>query len=146
MALDPYQVGYFIQQVGLAATSFGVTTEDATAAGMALAKLFDYRCSPPTTVVKAQGPQLQSICIAPSCPLDAMAQCGLEDNNGVALMPQNVTMGSTMNSTVNGTSSAPHSASAPAGSATSPPFKGDAAKTGITSFAVLSAGLAYLLL
>lgn len=142
MALDPYQVGYFIQQVGLAATSFGVTTEDATAAGMALAKLFDYRCSPPTTVVKAQGPQLQSICIAPSCPLDPMPQCGLEDNNGVALMPQNVTMNSTMNST----SSAPHSASAPAGSATPPPFKGDAAKMGITSFAVLGAGLAYLVL
>jgi len=141
MDLDPYQMGYFIQQVGLAATSFGVTTEDATAAGMALAKLFDYRCSPPTTVVKAQGPQLQSICIAPSCPLDAMSQCGLEDNNGVALMPQNVTMNSTMNST-----SSVHSASAPAGSATSAPFKGDAAKLGFTSFAILSAGLAYLLL
>lgn len=143
-------MGYFIQQVGLAATSFGVTTEDATAAGMALTKLFDYRCSPPTTVVKAQGPQLQSICDDPSCPLDPMPQCGLEDNNGVALMPQNVTMNSTMssgsNSTMNSSSSAPHSATAPAGSATPPPFKGDAAKMGITGFAVLGAGLAYLLL
>jgi hypothetical protein len=46
MALDPYQVGYFIQQVGLVATSFGVTAEDAIAAGMSLNKLFNYRCSP----------------------------------------------------------------------------------------------------
>jgi len=142
MALDPYQMGYFIQQVGLAATSFGVTTKDATAVGMALTKLFDYRCSPPTTVVKEQGPQLQSMCTVPSCPLDPMSQCSLEDNNGAAFNPQNVTMNSTMNS--NSTSSV-HSASAPAGSATTAPFKGDAAKMGATSFVVLSAGLAYLL-
>jgi hypothetical protein len=138
MALDPYQMGYFIQQVGLAATSFGVTTEDATAAGMALTKLFDYRCSPPTTVVKAQGPQLQSMCDDPSCPLDPMSQCGLEDNNGTALMPTNVTM--------NSTSSMMPSASAPAGSVTPIAFKGDAAQIGATTFAVLGAGLAYLLL
>ena len=144
MALDPYQLGYFIQQVGLAATSFGVTAEDATAAGMALTKLFDYRCSPPTTVVKAQGPQLQSICDDPSCPLDPMSQCGLEDNNGTALMPTNVTMNS--NSTSNSTSSTMPSASAPMGSATPASFKGDAAKMGAATLAVFGAGLAYLLL
>ncbi len=138
MALDPYQMGYFIQQVGLAATSFGVTTEDATTAGMALTKLFDYRCSPPTTVVKAQGPQLQSMCDDPSCPLDPMSQCGLEDNNGTALMPKNVTM--------NSTSSMMPSASAPVGSATPAAFKGDAAKLGAATFATLSAGFAYLFL
>lgn len=60
MALNPYQRGYFIQQVGLAAISFGVTAEDAMAACMALNKLFNYRRSPPTTVVEAQGPQLGS--------------------------------------------------------------------------------------
>ncbi|KAL9006257.1 MAG: hypothetical protein Q9188_000979 [Gyalolechia gomerana] len=127
MALDPYQMGYFIQQVGLAAT----------AAGMAHTKLFDYRCSPPTTVFKAQGPQLQSMCDDPSCPLDPMSQCGLEDNNGTALMPKNVTM--------NSTSSMLPSASAPVGLATPMAFKGDAAKMGAATCVVLSAGLAYLL-
>jgi hypothetical protein len=135
MALDPFQMGYFIEQVGLAATSFGVTVEDATAAGMALTKLFDYRCSPPTTVVKAQGPQLQSMCTDPSCLLDPMPQCALEDNNGTALMPTNITMNAT-------------SSMMPSGSATATPatFKGDAAKMGAATFAVLGAGLAYLLL
>lgn len=138
MALDPYQMGYFIQQVGLAATSLGVTADDAAAAGMALTKLFDYRCSPPTTVVQAQGPRLQSMCDDPSCPLDPMSQCGLEDNNGVALIPVNVTM--------NSTSSMMPNTSAPMGSATPAAFKGDAVKSGAATFAVIGAGLAYLLL
>ena len=121
MDLDPYEVGYFIEQVGLAATSFGVTTEDATAVGMALTKLFDYRCSPPTTVVKAQGPQLQSICQDESCPLDPNSMCGLEDNNGTAVMPMN--------------------ASAPPST-----FTGGAAKMGVATFAILGAGLSALML
>ena len=135
MALDPFQMGYSIEQVGLAATSFGVTVEDATAAGMASNKLFDYRCSPPTMVVKAQGPQLQSMYTDPSFLLDPMPQCALEDNNGIPLMPTKITM--------NATSSMMPSSSATATSAT---FKGDAAKMGAATFAVLGAGLAYLLL
>ncbi|KAI9811864.1 MAG: hypothetical protein M1827_005215 [Pycnora praestabilis] len=75
MDLNPYQVGYFIEQVGMAAASFGVTTADVTAVGMALTKLFDYRCAPPTTVVPAQGAQLQSICIDSTCPLSPNATC-----------------------------------------------------------------------
>ena len=75
MDLDPYQVGYFITQVGLSAASFGVTTDDVTAVGEALAKLFDYRCAPPTTVVPAQGPQLQSICQDDTCPISANGTC-----------------------------------------------------------------------
>ncbi len=75
MALDQYQVGYFIQQVGLSAASFGVATEDVTAVGMALTKLFDYKCAPPTTVVPVQGAQLQAICIADTCPLSPNATC-----------------------------------------------------------------------
>lgn len=137
MALDPYQMGYFIEQVGLAATSFGVTADDAMAAGMALTKLFDYRYSPRTTVVKVQGPQLQSMCADPSCPLDPMSQCGLEDNNGTALMPVNVTM--------NSTSSMMPSASGPM--STPAAFKGEAARMGgAATFAVVGAGLAYLVL
>jgi hypothetical protein len=75
MVLDPYQMGYFITQVGLAAASFGVAESDITAVATALTKLFDYRCSPKTTVIPAQGPNFQSICTDPSCPLDANATC-----------------------------------------------------------------------
>jgi hypothetical protein len=64
MALDAFQVGYFITQVGLSAASFGVATADIEAMGMALMDLFGYKCAPPATVVPAQGPQLQSVCIA----------------------------------------------------------------------------------
>lgn len=63
MDLDHYEVTYFIQQVGLAASSFGVAKDDITAVATALDKLFNYRCLPPATAIKEQGPQLQSICI-----------------------------------------------------------------------------------
>lgn len=63
MDLNHYEVSYFIQQVGLAASSFGVAKDDITTVAGALDKLFNYRCSPPATAIKAQGPQLQSICI-----------------------------------------------------------------------------------
>lgn len=75
MALDQYQVGYFIQQVGLSAASFGVATDDVTAVGKALTMLFDYKCAPNTTVVPEQGPQQQSICIADTCPVAMNATC-----------------------------------------------------------------------
>ncbi|KAI8947354.1 hypothetical protein F4801DRAFT_561207 [Xylaria longipes] len=75
MALDPYEVGYFINQVGLAASSFGVADSDVQAVGTALSSLFDYRCAPPTAVIESQGAQLQAICIAEACPLAEKATC-----------------------------------------------------------------------
>lgn len=75
MALNSSQVGYFIEQVGLAAESFGVTTADVTAVGMALTNLFDVRCGPATTVVPGQGPQLQSICTTSDCTQAMNASC-----------------------------------------------------------------------
>jgi hypothetical protein len=87
MNLDPSEMGYFISQVGLAATSFGVTTEDVTAVATALNKLFNYRCSPATTVIPEQGPTLNSICQNEMCPLDPMAQCSAYPNNGVVMQP-----------------------------------------------------------
>lgn len=75
MFLSKPEMDYFITQVGLAAASFGVAEEDVTAVGEALNKLFNYKCSPPTTVIKEQGDQLQSICQADDCPLDPMATC-----------------------------------------------------------------------
>ncbi|KAF2970811.1 hypothetical protein GQX73_g2816 [Xylaria multiplex] len=79
MALDPNEVGYFITQVGLAASSFGVVDSDVQAVGMALNSLFGYRCALPTTVIASQGPQLQAICIDDTCPLAEEATCGSYD-------------------------------------------------------------------
>jgi hypothetical protein len=67
MDINTYQITYFNEQVGLAALSFGVTMDDATAVGKALTTLFSERCSPPTTVIPAQGAQLQAICSDGDC-------------------------------------------------------------------------------
>jgi len=87
MNLSPAEMGYFITQVGLAATSFGVTTDDVTAVATALNKLFNYRCSPAATVIPEQGPTLNSICQNQMCPLDPNAQCSAYPNNGVVMAP-----------------------------------------------------------
>lgn len=78
MVLDPYQVGYFIEQVGLSAASFGVAKSDINIVAAALEKLFDYRCAPKTTVIKAQGPQYQSICTDEKCPLAMDSTCAAQ--------------------------------------------------------------------
>lgn len=75
MNLNEYEIGYFITQVGLSAVSFGVATEDVTAVGQALAKLFAYRCAPETVVIPSQGAHLQSICQADTCPLSPNDTC-----------------------------------------------------------------------
>jgi len=87
MDLDPAEFGYFVTQVGLAATSFGVSTDDVTTVAMALQKLFGYRCSPKVTVIPEMGPTLNSICQNEKCPLDPNAQCSAYPNNGVTMEP-----------------------------------------------------------
>lgn len=75
MALDAAEVGYFIEQVGLSAASFGVATADVDIVGKALTDLFDYRCAPATSVLPKEAPELQSICIADDCPVAVNATC-----------------------------------------------------------------------
>jgi len=75
MDLDAYEVGYFIEQVGLAAASFGVAESDIVGVADALNALFGYKCAPAVTVIPAQGPQYESICIAADCPTAANATC-----------------------------------------------------------------------
>ena len=86
MALNSSQVGYFIEQVGLAASSFGVAEADVTYVGNALTMLFDYKCSAATTVIPAQGPQLQSICTTDDCmmAMNATDMCPMAMEPGVA--------------------------------------------------------------
>ncbi|KAK2001482.1 hypothetical protein LX36DRAFT_678958 [Colletotrichum falcatum] len=88
MDLDENELGYFIQQVALAGASFGVTQEDLKTVGMALNQLFGLRCSPATTAIPEQGPQLQAICIAETCPLSPNAVCA---SYQAAVAPKNAT-------------------------------------------------------
>lgn len=108
MDLDEKEVGYFITQVGLAASSFGVTTEDATAVGAALGKIFGVRCAPATPVIPSQGPQLQSICVANTCPLSPGDTCAayqptFEPAVANSTLVGNTTTSSTSSRTVSGT-------------------------------------------
>jgi hypothetical protein len=80
MDLNPFQMGYFITQVGTAAASFGVATEDVTALGTALQTLFDYRCAAPAAIVPGAQAESQSICQADSCPIAPNATCANTPN------------------------------------------------------------------
>lgn len=93
MALNVYEVTYFIQQVGLSAASFGVATADITAVGTALNNLFGYRCAPPAVVIPSQGAQLQAICIADNCPVAPMPTCAAY---APVMRPANATSPATM--------------------------------------------------
>ncbi|KAF7973044.1 hypothetical protein HWV62_16330 [Athelia sp. TMB] len=96
MGLDVNEVGYFITQVGLAAQSFGVTNADVSAVGSLLESLFDVKCAAATTVIPAQGAQLQSICIADNCPTAPNATCSAYaavTSPASATAPATVTLG-----------------------------------------------------
>jgi hypothetical protein len=80
MDLSAAEVGYFITQVANSAASFGVAKDDLTVVGSALNNLFGMRCSAATTVVPAQGPALQAICIDATCPLAPNATCSAYGN------------------------------------------------------------------
>ncbi|KAI9894480.1 MAG: hypothetical protein M1814_003238 [Vezdaea aestivalis] len=78
MGLGPDELQYFIEQVGLAAVSLGVTVEDATAVGKTLAGAFNVRCAPPVALIPYQGAQLQAMCSKDSCPLAMNSVCPAE--------------------------------------------------------------------
>jgi len=92
MDLDSFEVGYFIQQVGLSAASFGVTTDDVTAVGTALTKLFAYRCAPPVAILPNATAELQSICQDAECPLAPNATCAAYPLMGMPTSPANASM------------------------------------------------------
>ena len=132
MDLSYAQVGYFITQVALSAASFGVATDDITVVGEALAKLFDFKCSPPVELVKGKGPQLQSICTGDGCPLDPNAVCA---------QYQNVSEPTSVAPTASATSAAASGASGTA-SASATSSKPATVSTAAAAGAALPAGLA----
>ena len=62
MALDAYEVQYFIEQVGLSAASFGVAQADIETVGHALQSAFGFRCAPKSQPLPGKKKSLQSIC------------------------------------------------------------------------------------
>lgn len=142
MDLDEKEVGYFITQVGLAAASFGVTAEDATAVGMALGKIFGVRCAPAIPVVPSQGPQLQSICVANTCPLSPGDTCAAYQPTFEPAVANSTLVGNTTaSSNASGTAS---KTASPSGSSTAA-ATGDASLTGISVSVVFAAAVFALL-
>jgi hypothetical protein len=142
MDLSYAEVTYFIEQVALSAMSFGVAKDDLTAVGTALMSTFGYRCEPPVTVVPAQGPQLQSICIDDTCPLSPNATCSSYDAT-VEPAVANGTSSSNSSSTATGSAggSKTSGSSTATGSSPATASKAGAATYGM-SFAAIAGGLA----
>ncbi|KAF2806179.1 uncharacterized protein BDZ99DRAFT_510646 [Mytilinidion resinicola] len=92
MDLEAAEVGYFIEQVGLSAASFGVTNDDVTAVGTALTKLFDYKCAPPVAILPNGTAELQSICQAEDCPVAPNATCAAYPLMGMPTSPANASV------------------------------------------------------
>ena len=62
MALDAYEVQYFIEQVGLSAASFGVADADIEYVGRVLQEFFGFKCAPAVDIIPGKSEELQSIC------------------------------------------------------------------------------------
>ena len=69
MYLGPDEVGYFIEQIGLACSSFGFSDDDVDEAVDTFNRKFNVRCHPAEVIVAHQGSQNNSICQAPECDL-----------------------------------------------------------------------------
>ncbi|KAL9049244.1 MAG: hypothetical protein Q9162_007319 [Coniocarpon cinnabarinum] len=96
MDLDHAQNTWFIQQVGLAAKSFGASDDDIMTVANTLDNAFNYRCSPATELVSGQGAQLQSICQNQTCPLDPQSQCAAYPDDGMVSAPAPASMSTGM--------------------------------------------------
>lgn len=138
MVLNPYEMGYFIEQVALSAASFGVAESDIMAVGKALNSLFNYRCAPEVTVIKAQGPQWQSTCTDSSCPLADNATCSAYE-----MVPQPAVANATlaMGEGSNSSSSASGSSTATMSGSMTASMSGAAATATYNAASVVAPGL-----
>lgn len=84
MDLSETEHTYFIQQVGLAATSFGVTMADVNGVAMTLNSTFGYRCAPAAMVIPGSQSYQQVICQGTGCPLASSTQSGCSGMAAVA--------------------------------------------------------------
>lgn len=77
MDLNLAQNKYFIDQHVVAAESLGFSAADGEIFSDHLYSVFAVRCGGPTSIIKTQGPQLQSICMTSDCPQAEDAECNL---------------------------------------------------------------------
>lgn len=145
MDLSFAEVGYFISQVAASAQSFGVAMDDLTVVGTALNSLFGYRCSPPSTVIPAQGAQLNAICIDDTCPLSPNATCS-SYNSTMEPAVSNSTSSISMSMGATGSGGSPTSGmggSSPASPTGSTPASASAAAGSVfgMSFVAVAGGL-----
>jgi len=69
MNLEYHQLGYFINQLSLAAVHFGVSAQDADTFRTSLNSRFNVRCAPGVSSNPSSPPMLLSLCQNPTCPL-----------------------------------------------------------------------------
>lgn len=88
MDIEKYEMDFFTLQIVSAVASLGFEAADVHFTNASLHAAFGHRCSPPTTVIPpAAGQQLQSICVAPDCPLHPHARCGAYPDGGPVEQP-----------------------------------------------------------
>lgn len=127
MFSDPWETGYFNEQIVLAGRSVGFSEADGDFTQKALDATFGFKCSPEAAVIPASaGPQLQAICISDACPLHPNATCSAYPDDGKAVFPEiaNATIAGSVvkentTSTDNSTSTASGTSSGTAGPASS---------------------------
>lgn len=88
MNLEYHQLGYFINQLSLAATHFGVSAQDADTFRNSLNSRYNVRCAPAVSFNANSPAQLLSLCQNPTCPLAVpVSDCAAYNNltaNGIA--------------------------------------------------------------
>ncbi|KAG9553081.1 hypothetical protein KCU71_g13383, partial [Aureobasidium melanogenum] len=103
--------------------------------GKALNSIFNVRCAPPTTVIPAQGAQLQSICQDETCLLAPEATCAAYP---ATMKPAKSNSTMMSNGTMSGSGSASKSGSMSATSTHPSSYTGAAAKVGAGAAGVLA--------
>ncbi|KAF3909006.1 hypothetical protein ABW21_db0202118 [Orbilia brochopaga] len=82
MNLGPSQLGYFIQEISLAAAAVGFEDNDIQGFASNLNETFSQRCAPRKAVLPDSEPDLQALCIDVSCPLALGGICPAYNNFG----------------------------------------------------------------
>lgn len=142
MALSHEEITYFITQVGLAATSFGVTAEDAMSVGSTLDGAFNYACIPASAIVTTD-PVLNTMCDGTDCPLAPNANCTAYDTtntNGTEAEPSTASMASgtaTGTGSATGTGTATGTGAATSSTSSTGSSAGTIAVSGAAGFAAL---------
>ncbi|KAL6703093.1 hypothetical protein ACN47E_010230 [Coniothyrium glycines] len=97
MGLEYNQLGYFINQLSLAATHFGVSTQEAETFRTTLNSRYNVRCAPAVSFNPSSPPQLLSLCQNATCPLavpvsDCAAYANLTAGGSAGSNPVTVTL------------------------------------------------------